>query len=98
MCQRANVELTSDVRDALTAGVAVETSAAGAEHAAAHSWKMPMLPRANACRCARTPAWPCSLLTSGKTSHIEGGLLDDAINEGVRTGYKQGLLTGFGCS
>ena len=51
-----------------------------------------MSPRQSGCRCARTQAWPCSSPTSGKTSHIEGGLLDDAINEGVRSGYKQGLL------
>ena len=28
----------------------------------------------------------------GQDAHIEGGLLEDAINEGVRAGYKQGLL------
>lgn len=34
----------------------------------------------------------CVFVEIGQDVHIEGGLLEDAINEGVRQGYKEGFL------
>jgi fumarate hydratase subunit alpha len=91
MCQRANVEMTTDVREALAAGVEVET------RPLARNTLLRILENADVAAEKRLPMCQDTGLAVffvdvGQDLHIEGGLLEDAINEGVRAGYKQGLL------
>jgi fumarate hydratase subunit alpha len=91
MCQRANIELTEDVRSALEAGVGVETQRLARntllrilENAdVADEKRLPM--------CQDTGLAVC-FVEIGQDVHIDGGLLEDAINEGVRIGYTIGHL------
>ena len=41
---------------------------------------------------ARTPAWPSYSWQIGQDVHFEGGILEDAVNEGIRQGYAEGYL------
>jgi fumarate hydratase subunit alpha len=91
MCQRANVEMTQDVRDSLEAGVATET------RPLARNTLLRILENADVAEAKRLPMCQDTGLAVffaevGQDLHIEGGLLEDAINEGVRRGYKQGYL------
>ncbi|MEX0643392.1 MAG: fumarate hydratase [Pirellulales bacterium] len=91
MCQRANVELATDVRDALAAGAELET------RPLARNTLLRILENADVARENRLPMCQDTGLAVffadvGQEVHIEGGLLEDAINEGVRIGYQQGLL------
>jgi fumarate hydratase subunit alpha len=91
LCKRANVELTQDVRQALTAGVELET------RPLARNTLLRILEHADVAAEKRLPMCQDTGLAVffvdvGQDVHIEGGLLNDAINEGVRLGYKQGLL------
>jgi fumarate hydratase subunit alpha len=91
MCQRANVEMTGDVRSALEAGVALET------RSLARNTLLRILENADVAAEKRLPMCQDTGLAVffaevGQDVHIDGGLLDDAINDGVRAGYEQGLL------
>jgi fumarate hydratase subunit alpha len=91
MCQRASVEMTSDVRQALIAGVEAET------HPLARNTLLHILENADIAAEKRLPMCQDTGLAIffvdvGQDIHIEGRLLVDAINDGVRAGYKQGLL------
>jgi fumarate hydratase subunit alpha len=91
MCQRANVELTKDVREALAAGLEAES------RSLARNTLLRILENAEIAEEKRLPMCQDTGLAVffadvGQDVHIEGGLLDDAINEGVRVGYKEGLL------
>jgi fumarate hydratase subunit alpha len=91
LCQRANIELTSDVREALTASVEVET------RPLARNTLLRILENADiaAEKClpmCQDTGLAVFFIDVGQDVHIEGGLLDDAVNEGVRIGYKKGLL------
>ncbi len=44
------------------------------------------------CRYVRIQEWLCIFIEIGQDVHIVGGLLEDAINEGVRRGYDEGFL------
>lgn len=91
MCQRANVELTADMRVALETSVERETLPLAKntllriiENAeVAQKWRLPM--------CQDT-GLVVVFVEVGQNVRIEGGLLSDAINEGVRKGYKEGYL------
>src|SRR5215208_6458286 len=91
MCQRANVEMTQDLREALEAGMAGET------RPLARNTLLRILENADIAEAKRLPMCQDTGLAVffanvGQDLHIEGGLLEDAINEGVRLGYKQGYL------
>src|SRR6476660_4777234 len=91
MCQRANFEMTQDVRVALEAGFAAET------RPLARNTLLRILETADVAQAKRLPMCQDTGLAvffveMGQDVHIEGGLLSDAINEGVRAGYEQGYL------
>ncbi len=96
MCQRANFEMTSDVRDAITAGVAAES------RPLARNTLLRILENARVAEAERVPMCQdtglCVFFVDvGQDLHIEGGLLTDAINDGVRQGYQQGFLRASVC-
>ena len=91
LCMDANYHLGADMLAAFDRAVQTERSPAGRE-------ALTML-KENA-RIARTERLPYCQDTGfvicfadiGQDLHITGGLLEDAINEGVRRGYTQGYL------
>ncbi len=91
LCMDANYHLGADMLAAFDRAVQTERSPAGRE-------VLSML-KENA-RIARTKRLPYCQDTGfvicfaevGQDLHITGGLLEDAINEGVRCGYTQGYL------
>lgn len=91
MCQRANIELKDDVRSALVAGVGVET------RTLARNTLLRILENADVAAEKRLPmcqdtGLAVCFVEIGQEVHVEGGLLEDAINEGVRIGYTNGHL------
>lgn len=91
MCQRANFELSGDMRAALQAGAERETSPL------AKNTLLRILKNADVAQQRSLPMCQDTGLVVmfaevGQEVHIEGGLLADAINEGVRRGYKEGFL------
>jgi fumarate hydratase subunit alpha len=91
MCQQANIEMTNDVREALAAGVEAES------RPLARNTLLRILENADVAAEKRLPMCQDTGLAVffvdvGQDAHIDGGLLEDAINEGVRLGYKHGLL------
>jgi len=91
LCMEANYELGQDVLEAFDRGLASEESPTGRaileelkENARiAREEKVPM--------CQDTGFAVC-FVELGQDVHIEGGLLVEAINEGVRRGYQEGYL------
>jgi fumarate hydratase subunit alpha len=91
MCQLANFELATDVREAVAAGAAIESKPL------ARNTLLRILENADVAASQRLPMCQDTGLAVffveiGQEVHIEGGLLVDAINEGVRRGYKDGFL------
>ncbi len=91
LCRKAAVEMTDDVRDALKAGVERETKPL------ARNTLLRILKNADVAKERELPMCQDTGLVVvftevGQDVHVEGGLLRDAINEGVRKGYKEGLL------
>lgn len=91
MCQRANFELTRDVRDALASGAEAET------RPLARNTLLRILKNADVAQAKRLPMCQDTgvavfFIDIGQDVHVEGGLVSDAINDGVRLGYKQGSL------
>ncbi len=91
LCMEANYDLPKDIFDALEEGKKREVSPVGEAiledicHNAnlAHDEQMPI------CQDTGTAVVFVKL---GQEVHIEGGLLKEAINEGVRQGYTEGYL------
>lgn len=91
LCQEANLELGEDMLRAFDRALATERSPAGRQ-------VLEMI-KENA-RIARTERLPYCQDTGflicfvelGQDVHLTGGLLQDAIDEGVRQGYKEGYL------
>lgn len=91
LCQQANYDLPADIFHALEEGKSKEISPIGGailkdicENAKlAHHEQMPI------CQDTGTAV---VFIKLGQEVHIEGGLLKDAINEGVRQGYIEGYL------
>lgn len=91
MCQQANFELTGDMRAALQAGAERETKPL------AKNTLLRILHNADVAQQQRIPMCQDTGLVVvfaevGQDVHIDGGSLRDAINEGVRRGYKEGYL------
>lgn len=91
MCQRANYNLGDDVYSAFKKALSSERSETGKEVLAqlienadiAQAEQVPM------CQDTGTAVFIVEL---GQDCHITGGLLGDAINEGVSKGYGEGYL------
>lgn len=91
LCMQANFDLPVDIFNALESGKQREKSPVGeailedicSNAQLAHDEQMPI------CQDTGTAVVFVKL---GQEVHIEGGLLSDAINEGVRQGYMEGYL------
>ncbi|MBE6022209.1 MAG: fumarate hydratase [Cellulosilyticum sp.] len=91
LCMQANYDLPVDIFNEIQAGKSKEISPVGkailgdiCDNAKlAHDEKMPI------CQDTGTAV---VFVKIGQEVHIEGGLLKDAINEGVRQGYIEGYL------
>ena len=91
LCQRANFDLTDDMREALAAGAARE------EKALAKNTLLRILSNADAAAERRVPMCQDTGLVVvfaevGQEVHLTGGTLREAIDEGVRVGYREGYL------
>ena len=91
MCQEANIYLGDDVINALKKALVDEESPAGKEVLKqlienveiARNEKIPI--------CQDT-GFAVFFVEWGQEVHLTGGSLEDAINEGVRRGYREGYL------
>ncbi|HIV82186.1 MAG TPA: fumarate hydratase [Candidatus Salinicoccus merdavium] len=91
ICQEANFDLGEDVVNAFKESVKTESSAAG------KSILNQLIENADIATSNRVPMCQDTgvsvfLVKLGRNCHITGGSLEDAINEGVRTGYDEGYL------
>lgn len=91
LCQKANFELSQDVRDALAAGAQAET------RPLAKSTLFRILQNADVAAAKQVPMCQDTGLVVvfadvGQDVHLQGGTLSDAVNEGVRQGYREGFL------
>jgi len=91
LCQQANVELPADVKDKLQASAKLETESV------AQDTLSQLIENADIAAGERTPICQDTGLAVvfvelGQDLRLEGELLADAINEGVRQGYCQGYL------
>jgi len=91
LCMDANYELEPDVLRAFDRALATERSPAGKQvleilKANAELAKTKKIPY-----CQDTGFVVC-FVELGQDVHVEGGLLIDAINEGIRAGYTEGYL------
>ncbi len=91
LCQRANVELSQDMRRVLRAGVERETTPL------ARNTLLRILKNADVAQAQRLPMCQDTgvvvvFADVGQELQIVGGTLRDAINEGVRQGTREGFL------
>ncbi|MDQ3667913.1 MAG: fumarate hydratase [Acidobacteriota bacterium] len=91
MCQRANFEMTQDVRSALEQGVAQESTPL------ARNTLLRILQNAEVARATQLPMCQDTgliivFVEMGQNVQITGGDLSNAINDGVRKGHQEGYL------
>ncbi len=91
MCIEANCNLNEDIRSALEQGLSRE------ENPTAKQMLSDILTNADIAKAEQMPicqdtGMAVFFLKLGQDVHITGGLLQDAVNEGVRQGYRDGYL------
>ncbi len=91
LCMDANYYLNNDIKEAMENGLAVEKSPIGSEVLEKLLLNAELAARKKAAICQDT-GMAVVFVTMGQEVHITGGALSDAINEGVRRGYKEGYL------
>lgn len=91
MCIEANCILNSDIECALKHGYADETSEIGRD-VLGNILKNAQIARDELVPICQDTGMAVVFLKIGQDVHLTGGLLTDAINEGVRRGYEKGCL------
>ena len=91
MCQQANFELSADMRAALQAGAERETSPL-AKNTLLRILKNADVAQARSLPMCQDTGLVVVFAEVGQEVRIEGGTLREAINAGVRKGYKEGYL------
>lgn len=91
MCIEANYYLTDDMQQALAHAVDTENSPLGKQILCQlrdnlHIASEDMIP------ICQDTGMAVLFIELGQDVHVEGGLLTDAVNEGVRQGYQEGFL------
>ena len=91
MCISANCNLNPDIYSALNTALETEPSPVGCE------MLRQLIQNADIARTENIPICQDTglavvFVTIGQEVHISGGFLEEAINEGVRLGYKEGYL------
>lgn len=91
LVQKANFELGEDVVAAFKKGLKKEVSPAGRAVFGALIENAEIAKRESVPMCQDT-GYAVFFVEMGRDVYVEGGLLQDAINEGVRQGYAEGFL------
>ncbi len=91
MCQEANYNLGQDVIDAFKKAYEAEQSVTGKDILQQLIENAQIAKNESVPMCQDT-GFSVIFVELGQDVHIEGGSLEDAINEGVRKGYKEGYL------
>jgi len=91
LCMDANYYLNNDIKKAMETALAAEQSPIGTEVLEKLLLNAELAARKKAAICQDT-GMAVVFVTMGQEVHIAGGALSDAINEGVRRGYKEGYL------
>src|SRR5690554_5941080 len=91
MCQEANIFLGDDVVDALKKALLDEESPAGKEVLKQLIENVEIARNEQIPVCQDT-GFAVFFVDWGQEVHLTGGSLEDAINEGVRRGYREGYL------
>lgn len=91
MCMEANLRLSDDVRKAIHHGMQTEKSPLGCQVLKQLEENMEIAAAQEIPICQDT-GMAVVFLKIGQEVHIEGILLEDAINEGIRRGYTDGYL------
>ena len=91
MCIQVNIQLSDDVKKALLEGKKKEKSPLGSQILGQLEENMKVALENNIPICQDT-GMTVVFLKIGQDVHIEGGSLEDAVNEGIRQGYEEGYL------
>ena len=89
MCIEANLYLTKDVKEAIHQGKEAEKSPLGSRILGQLEENMEIAAARQIPICQDT-GMAVVFLNIGQDVHIDGILLEDAVNEGIRRGYKEG--------
>lgn len=91
LARETNLFLGGDVRHSIAEHKKTETSPLGAEILDMIERNIEIAGTEGIPLCQDT-GFACVFLEIGQDVHLEGGFLGDAVNEGVRTGYREGFL------
>lgn len=91
MCMEVNICLSDDVKNAILAGKEKEESAIGKQILGQLEQNMDIALENKIPICQDT-GMTVVFLKIGQDVHIEGGFIEDAVNEGIRQGYRDGYL------
>ncbi len=91
MCIRVNVQLSDDVKQAILVGKEREDSVIGKQILGQLEKNMDIALESGIPICQDT-GMTVVFLKIGQDVHIEGGFIEDAVNEGIRQGYEEGYL------
>lgn len=91
MCMQVNIQLSDDVKEALLAGREKEESVIGKQILGQLEENMKIAYENKIPICQDT-GMTVVFLKIGQDVHIEGGFIEDAVNEGIRQGYEEGYL------
>jgi len=91
MCIQANLSLADDVKEALE-GAQKKESGVLAKQILSELEKNLEIAKNDAIPICQDTGMAVVFINIGQDVHFEGGLLEDAINEGIRQGYTEGYL------
>lgn len=91
MCIEANLSLTCDIKDKIVNAIDTEKSELGKKILSQLEENMKIAKEESIPICQDT-GMAVVFVKMGQDVHIEGGFLEDAINEGIRKGYTEGFL------
>lgn len=91
MCMQVNIDLSDDVKEAVLFAKEKEESPIGRQILGQLEENMQIAKSEQIPICQDT-GMTVVFLKIGQDVHIEGGYVEDAVNEGIRQGYKEGYL------
>lgn len=91
MCMQVNIKLSDDVKQALLSGREKEESVIGKQILGQLEENMNIACENQIPICQDT-GMTVVFLKVGQDVHIQGGFVEDAVNEGIRQGYQEGYL------
>ncbi len=91
MCMEVNIRLSEDVKSALLSAKEKEESAIGKQILGQLEENMEIAGESKIPICQDT-GMTVVFLKIGQEVHMEGGFIEDAVNEGIRQGYREGYL------